>query len=160
MVNRLRLFGVVAVVTGGLASAAAVCLVGPGGASERLRRLLFVGAPLFEVRLPDSAHVVLRSGAVELFVGFAPGDRVAWDTFRALLNDRDVTPSLTLGRNGAHGKLFGMTEGPNHLRLQLFGRSWWGGHYVQDEQVLVLSVVGRPDLDRALELARPRAQQA
>jgi hypothetical protein len=154
MAKHLRLFGVVALVTGAVASAAAVCLAGPGGAGERVRRLLFVGAPLFEVRRPLTSHEVLRSGSFEVFVGFSPGERVAWDTFRALLNDRDVTGQLTLGRNGVHGRLDGLTEGDNRLRLQIFGRSWWGGAYVQDEQTVVLSVVGRSDWDRAL---RPRA---
>jgi hypothetical protein len=151
MLNRLRLFGVVALVTGLVASAAAVWLAGPGGMGERVRRLLFIGAPLFEVRLPAQVGQPPHSGSVEVFVGFAPGGRVAWDTFRILLNGHDVTGELTLGRNGAHGKLLGLTEGENQLRLQIFGRSWWGGHYVEDEQVLRLRVAGRPDLDRALE---------
>jgi hypothetical protein len=151
MVNRLRLFGVVALVTGLVASAAAVWLAGPGGVPQRVRRLLFIGAPLFEVRLPGHASQPPHSGSVEVFVGFAPGGRVAWDTFRALLNGHDVTGELTLGRNGAHGKLLGLTEGDNQLKLQIFGRSWWGGRYVEDEQVLELHVAGRPDLDRALE---------
>jgi hypothetical protein len=151
MVNRLRLFAVVALVTGGLASAAAVALAGPGRFQDRVRRLLFIGAPLFEVQLPGQANRPPHSGEVEVFVGFAPGGRVAWDTFRALLNGHDVTAQLTLGRNGAHGKLLGLTEGENQLRLQIFGRSWWGGQYVEDEQVVRLSVTGRPDLDRASE---------
>jgi hypothetical protein len=149
MLNRLRLFGVVALVTGLGASAAAVWLAGPGGIGERVRRLLFVGAPLFEVRLPGQGAEPAPAGSVELFVGFAPGGRVAWDTFRVLLNGQDVTDRLTLGRNGAHGKLLGLTEGNNQLRLQMFGRSWWGGQYVEDEQVLSLQVAGHPGLDRA-----------
>src|SRR5262245_28603372 len=150
MVNRLRLFAVVALLTGAVASAAAVWLAGPGRFGERVRRLLFIGAPLFEVRLPGRPGQPPHSGEVEVFVGFAPGGRVAWDTFRALLNGHDVTGQLTLGRNGAHGKLLGLTEGENQLRLQIFGRSWWGGQYVEDEQLLRLPVTGRPDLDRAL----------
>lgn len=157
MVNRLRLFGVVALVTGALASAAAVWMAGPGGPRDRIRRLLFIGAPLFEVRLPAADARGMQSGSVEVFVGFAPGERVAWDTFRALLNDHDVTAELTLGRNGAHGKLLGLTEGPNQLRLQIFGRSWWGGHFIEDEQVLWLPVAGHPDLDRANGPASPSA---
>jgi len=149
MLNRLRLFAVVALVTGAVASAAAVWLDGPGGLQDRVRRLLFIGAPLFEVELPGQAAQPPHSGEVEIYVGFAPGGRVAWDTFRALLNGHDVTASMTLGRNGAHGKLLGLTEGQNQLRLQIFGRSWWGGEYVEDEQVLLLPVAGRPDLDRA-----------
>jgi hypothetical protein len=153
MGNRLRFFGVVALITGALASGAAVWLAGPGRFEQRLKRLAFIGAPLFEVRIQGKPEQVLRTGSVEVFVGFAQGDRVAWDTFRALLNGRDVTAQLTLGRNGAHGKLFGLTEGPNHLELQLFGRSWWGGSFIEDEQVLTLEVAGHPDLDRAtLEL--------
>jgi hypothetical protein len=148
MVNRLRFFGVVALVTGLLASAAAVWMTGPGEFGSRVRRLLFIGAPLFEVRIPER-HDALRVGSIEVFVGFAPGDRVAWDTFRALLNGRDVTSELTLGRNGAHGTLVGLTEGQNQLRLQIFGRSCWGGRYIEDEQVVLLRVAGHPDLDRA-----------
>jgi hypothetical protein len=157
MVNRLRFFGVVALVTGLVASAAAVWMAGPGGVGDRIRRLLFIGAPLFEVRLPRTQDEPLRSGSVELFVGFASGERVAWDTFRALLNGRDVTAELTLGRNGAHGKLVGLIEGRNQLRIQIFGRSWWGGDYMEDEQVLQLQVAGHPDLDRALGDSRVAA---
>jgi hypothetical protein len=157
MVNRLRFFGVVAFVTGLVASAAAVWMAGPGRVEDRVRRLLYIGAPLFEVRLPRTGDEPLRSGSIELFVGFAPGERVAWDTFRALLNGRDVTAELTLGRNGAHGNLLGLIEGENQLRLQIFGRSWWGGDYIEDEQVLQLQVAGHPDLDRALGDSRVAA---
>jgi hypothetical protein len=157
MLNRLRLFGVVALVTGALASAAAVWMAGPGGPKDRLRRLLFIGAPLFEVRIPAADPRGMRGGSVELFVGFAPSERVAWDTFRVLLNGHDVTAELTLGRNGAHGKLLGLTEGTNQLRLQIFGRSWWGGHFVEDEQVVWLPVAGHPDLDRAQRPTVPSA---
>jgi hypothetical protein len=149
MGNRLRFFGVVALVTGALASAAAVGMAGPGNLEQRLKRLAFIGAPLFEVRVEARTAEVLRIGEVEVFVGFAPGERVAWDTFRAELNGRDVTAQLTLGRNGAHGKLLGLTEGSNRLTLQIFGRSWWGGRFIEDEQILMLQVAGHPDLDRA-----------
>lgn len=149
MANRLRIFGVVALVTGALASAAAVWMAGPGDLEQRTRRLAFIGAPLFEVRVASRPEAMLRTGAVEVFVGFAPGERVAWDTFRAELNGRDVTDELTLGRNGAHGKLLGLTEGANRLTLQIFGRSWWGGRFIEDQQVLTLRVAGHPDLDRA-----------
>jgi hypothetical protein len=149
MGNRLRFFGVVALLTGALASAAAVWMAGPGNFEQRLRRLAFVGAPLFEVRVQGEPAERFRTGSVEVFVGFAQGDRVAWDTFRVVLNGRDVTGQLTLGRNGAHGKLLGLTEGSNQLELQLFGRSWWGGSFIEDEQVLTLQVAGHPDLDRA-----------
>ncbi len=148
MLNRLRLFGVVSLVTGGLCVALALLLAGPGGPRERAQRILHVGGPLFKVLRPAGVAET-GIGAIELHIGFSPGNRVASDTFRCLLNGDDVTDTLTLGRNGAHGELRGLTEGPNRITLQLFGRSWWSGRYVQDERRIVVRVRGARGLDRA-----------
>jgi hypothetical protein len=148
MLKRLRLFGVVALVTGGLLIGAALALAGPGGAVERARRLVYVGGPLL-VQLQRLPPGELTAGSVEILIGFAPGNRVAADTFRCLLNGRDVTGELTLGRNGAVGTLRGLTEGPNRIRLEIFGRSWWADRFVEDHSELLVPVAGRPAIDRA-----------
>lgn len=148
MLNRLRLFGLVSLVTGAACAGAALGLAGPGGLGERAHRLVYFGGPLFRVLRPGAAPE-LGVGAIEVHIGFSPAGRVAADTFRCLLNGDDVTDTLTLGRNGAHGELRGLTEGPNLIQLQLFGRSWWGSRYVQDEHRIVVRVRGSGGLDRA-----------
>jgi hypothetical protein len=115
---------------------------------ERLWRLAFIGRPLLVLSTP-ALDQTLSDGALELFVGFPDEGRVATETFRCLLNGRDVTRTLTVGRNGAHGRLFGLTEGENSVRVEVFGRSPWTGRYVQDFQWLAVSVRGHPELDRA-----------
>jgi hypothetical protein len=109
---------------------------------------LFIGLPLLEVSAPEPGQT-LADGAVELFVDFPDEGRVAIETFRCLLNGNDVTPALTVGRNGAHGRLFGLTEGENRLRLEVFGLSRWTDRYVQDVEALGIHVRGHPGLDRA-----------
>ena len=72
----------------------------PADCASPSLRWPFVGAPLMEVRTPAS-RIEIAVGAVDLLVSFVGGPRVAVETFQCLLNDRDVTAALTLGRNGA-----------------------------------------------------------
>lgn len=101
-----------------------------------------------EVQTPD-AELELTVGAVDLMVAFVGGPRVAVETFQCLLNDRDVTAALTLGRNGAVGSLVGLHEGENHIVVRVFGRTWWGDGYVEEERALIVRVRPIPFIDVA-----------
>ena len=118
-------------------------------ASFRLTALrwIFVGSPLMDVQTPaDNLETPL--GAVEVLVAFVGGPRVAVETFQCLLNDRDVTAELTLGRNGAAGSLVGLHDGENHLVLRVFGRSWWGeAGFVEEQRALIVRVREIPFMD-------------
>jgi len=120
----------------------------PGRLRAAALRLAFVGAPLMEVQTPD-AELELTVGAVDLMVAFVGGSRVAVETFQCLLNDRDVTAALTLGRNGAVGSLVGLHEGENHIVVRVFGKTWWGDGYVEEERAVVVRVRPIPFIDVA-----------
>jgi hypothetical protein len=92
-----------------------------------------------EVRTPDS-ELEVPVGAVDVLVSFVGGSRVAVETFECWLNDQNVTAALTLGRNGAAGEIVGLHEGENQIRLRVFGRSWWGGEFVEEERSVVVRV--------------------
>ena len=79
-------------------------------------------------------------GAAALLVPFLGASRVAVEPFECWLNDENVTGTLTLGRNGAAGAIVGLHEGENRIRLRVFGRSWWGGEYVEEQRSLVVHV--------------------
>ena len=145
----LRAFATGSLVTSLLLGAAALAWVdGEGTFDERARRLILLGTPLIEVLRPTPGQQ-LPFGGVQVQVGFADGERVAVDTFRCLLNERDVTHLLTLGSNGATGSVFGLVEGENRLRIEVFGKSWWSARYVQDARTVVFHVRLFPNLDRA-----------
>lgn len=110
-----------------------------GRVREAAGRWLYLGPPLMEVRTPDSG-LELPVGAVDVLVSFVGGPRVAVETFECWLNDQNVTASLTLGRNGATGSIVGLHEGDNQIRLRVFGRSWWGGDYFEEQRSLVVRV--------------------
>jgi hypothetical protein len=121
----------------------------PAELREAALRWLFVGAPLMEVQVPaDDLETPL--GAVEVLVAFVGGARVAVETFQCLLNDQDVTSSLTLGRNGAGGSLVGLHDGENQIVLRVFGKSWWGGSgFVEEQRARIVRVRPIPFLDVA-----------
>ena len=73
----------------------------------------------------------------------------AAETFRCFLNGRDVTEGLTRGANGAAGSLLGAIEGPNRLRVEVFGRPWWGGGWFEDAVEITFHVRPLPYFDRA-----------
>jgi hypothetical protein len=118
------------------------------GLRQQARGWLYLGAPLMEVRTPEP-DLELAVGAVDLLVSFVGGPRVAVETFECWLNDQNVTASLTLGRNGATGSIIGLHEGENRIRLRVFGRSWWGDRYVEEERSLVVRVRPLSFLDLA-----------
>ncbi len=118
------------------------------GLREAARRWLYLGPPLMEVRTPE-AGLELPVGAVEVLVAFPGGPRVAVETFECWLNGHDVTASLTLGRNGAAGSIVGLHEGDNQIRLRVFGRSWWGGDYFEEQRWLLVRVRPLAFLDMA-----------
>ena len=101
--------------------------------TARLRRALFVGWPLLEVASPASDLEGWRPlGGIEVVVRFPSEQRVAPETFRCLLNGRDVTEQLSVGRNGAGGHVYPLQEGTNELRFEVFGRGWWATRYFLD----------------------------
>jgi hypothetical protein len=120
-----------------------------GRIREAALRWVYVGAPLMEIQIPEQ-DLVTPLGAVEVLVAFVGGSRVAVETFQCLLNDRDVTSALTLGRNGAAGSIVGLHDGENHIVLRVFGRTWWGAEgFVEERRAVVVRVRPIPFLDVA-----------
>ncbi len=151
MVNRLRIFGVSLLALGALA---ALALTGTGEGLRAAERWLLLGRPLLEFRAPKAGQMV-PVGSIEVIVGFPAAERVVVETFRCLLNDRDVTQYLTLGRNGAGGSVQGLLEGENRLRVEIFGRGWWPGRVLEDARELSLRFQPLPTMDRS-EVTRVR----
>ena len=79
---------------------------------------------LLRVLSPRQGTVVGDAG-VEVMVRYPREDRVEPGTLRVLLNGADATRDLTSGRNGAYGRLHGLLDGENVLRVEVFGRRWW-----------------------------------
>ncbi len=117
-------------------------------AQEAAGRVILFGEPLLEVRAPHPGQWVAQGG-VEIVVQYPVSERIAWETFRCLLNGHDVTDRLTRGRNGAAGSVVGAVEGPNLLRVEVFGQTWWGGDYLEDAVELTFRVRPLPALERA-----------
>ena len=149
MAKRLRIFGVSLLALGALA---ALALNGAGAGLRAAERWLFLGRPLLEFRAPQAGQLV-PVGRIEVIIGFPAAERVVLETFRCLLNDQDVTQQLTLGRNGAGGSVQGLLEGENRLRVEIFGRGWWPGRFLEDARELTFRVQPLPTMDRA-ELTR------
>ena len=65
------------------------------------------------------------------------------------VNGADVTDGLEIASNGVHGRLHGLLDGPNRLRLEVFGRGRWPAGLLV-EQACELEVLYRPPsgLDR------------
>ena len=142
------LFVLVMIVLAAAWLAAAPAVRGPDGLREALLRWVFVGTPLMAVQSPD-AELVIPVGAVDLLVSFPGGSRVAIETFQCLLNDQDVTSVLTLGRNGAVGSLVGLHEGENRIVLRVFGKTWLGEGYLEEQRALIVRVRPIPFMDVA-----------
>lgn len=113
-----------------------------------LVQFAYLGTPLMRVEAPEHGAEV-AVGAIDLVIEFAGGERVVVETFQCLLNDLDVTESLTVGRNGAVGEIVGLREGDNRIRLRVFGRSLWSGRFVDEERDFVVRVRPIPFLDVA-----------
>jgi len=101
-----------------------------------------------ELRQPQQS-TIHPQGGLAILVGFEDDERVAVETFRCLLNGQDCTHQLTRGRNGAGGAIFPLREGPNNLRLEIFGRGWLGRSYYREIIERVIEVRPLTDLERA-----------
>jgi len=148
MGKRPRIFGFSMLATAAVATFAVLALQGPAELRSQARWLLLAGRPLLELHAPRAGQLV-SLGSIEVIVGFPAADRVVAETFRCLLNDHDVTEHLTLGQNGAGGSVYGLLEGENRLRVEVFGRSWWPGRFLEDARELSFRVQPLPAIDRA-----------
>jgi len=113
-----------------------------------LTHFAYVGPSLMRLQNPED-HSEVPIGAVDVQIEFPDRDRVAVETFECSLNGLDVTDSLTVGRNGAVGEIVGLREGENRIRVRVFGKSFWGDRFVDEEQVVVVRVRAAPFLDLA-----------
>jgi hypothetical protein len=118
------------------------------GFRDEVRSWIYTGVPLMWIQAPGRLEEV-RVGSVELLISFAAGERVAQETFLCQVNGKDVTGELTVGRNGVAGNLVGLREGENRIRVRVFGRSFWGSSYVEEERSFVVRVQPFPRLDLA-----------
>ena len=107
-----------------------------------------LGGGLIEVSTPR-AEQVLGQGGIPVLIRFTRIERTAAESLRCLLNGIDVTQRLTLGGNGAAGSLWAPRDGPQTLRFEVFGQSWWRGPYFEDAVELTFEVRPNPTLDRA-----------
>ena len=148
MTSTSRVFAITALLAAALMCAAGVAIaLDPELGRQGLRIALF-GEPLVEVRAPASGQI-LPQGGVDVLVRFPKADRVARETFRCLLNGRDVTAQLTRAENGAAGSLIGAKEGVNRLRVEVFGRSAWLNRFLEDSVEVTFRVRPLLNLDRA-----------
>ena len=113
-----------------------------------LVHFVYVGPSLMRVQNPEDQSEV-PIGAVDLEIEFPDRDRVAVETFECSLNGLDVTEALTVGRNGAVGEIVGLREGDNRIRIRVFGKSFWGDRFVDEERVFIVRVRAAPFLDLA-----------
>lgn len=80
-----------------------------------------IGRPAIELQLPRRGARIGVEG-LEVLAHFAPGRGVEPATLRVLLNGADVTAACVAGRNGLHGRLHGLLDGENRLRIEAFVR--------------------------------------
>jgi hypothetical protein len=80
---------------------------------------------------------VVGLGGVEVMVRVPDDGRAEPETLRVLLNGADVTERLTRGQNGAYGRLHGVLDGENVLRIEVEGPSFWhdGRPYASGREV-------------------------
>ncbi len=84
----------------------------------------FFGKDLLVLESPEPGEVIGLTG-VRVLVNLPVDGRVEPSTLRILLNGADVTKQLETARNGASGRLLGLLEGENVLRVEVFGRRPW-----------------------------------
>lgn len=124
--------------------------------SDTLWGRVFVGPGLIELVSPEPEPASFRPlGSVAVLVRFPGQERVAHETFRCLLNGRDVTEQLTVTRLGAGGSVFPLLEGENDLRVEVFGRGWWSSAFYEDVRELRFLVRGPVGFDIAFDSAGP-----
>ena len=148
MIGRLTVFGLAgAALIAGLLGAFLV--MSRGNSLESALHLgLFLGRPALEVRSPVETELY-APGGVPVLVAYADARRVAAGSLRCLLNGRDVTHQLTLGSNGAAGRIFPVREGDNSLRVDVYAQGLWTARYFEDSVELRFKVRGAPSLDQS-----------
>ena len=121
---------------GVLALGALALLISPGGPA------------LVSIESPEDGETVGIEG-VWVMVRVPDDERVEADSLRVLLNGADVTPQLTTGQNGAVGRLHGLLDGENVLRVEVRARSFWSDDRHFERRREVRFFARRPlDLDR------------
>jgi hypothetical protein len=100
------------------------------------------GRPALQIESPRPGAQIGVHG-LELLVRFAPEDTVESATVRVLLNGADVTAQCTRGSNGVHGRLHGLLDGDNRVRVEVFVRTPAG---LLVEQAREVEVRFRPPL--------------
>jgi hypothetical protein len=90
---------------------------------------LAIGRSGIEVESPRADQRVGIQG-LDLLARFAEGGALEPATVRVLLNGADVTDQCSSGRNGVAGRLHGLLDGENRVRVEAFVR-WPGGLLVQ-----------------------------
>jgi hypothetical protein len=81
-------------------------------------------APAIALHAPAAGARVGVEG-LELLARFEPAGRVEPATVRVLLNGADVTAACVTASNGIHGRLHGLLEGENRVRVEAFVRARW-----------------------------------
>ena len=116
----------------------AALLGGAGAAAGALllASWLALGRSVIEVRSPDPDQRVGVDG-IELLARFEPASAVEPATVRVLLNGADVTGACVTGRNGVHGRLQGLLDGENRVRIEAFVRGPRGLLVEQSREVRV-----------------------
>ena len=131
MIRRRALFGLAGIA--GIAGLLMGFLIASRGSplEEALSRALVLGRPLLELRSPEagSSHA---PGSVPVVVNIRSSERVAEGSFRCVLNGRDVTHQLTLGSNGAAGRVYPLRAGQNSLRIEIYAQGLWTPRFYQD----------------------------
>lgn len=148
MAGSRRAFGLLLIGALAVAGVLALTLALDSELRDEARRTLLFGSPLLDLRAPLDGQWVAQ-GKVEIIVQFPSAERTSSETFRCLLNGHDVTPDLTRAENGAAGSVLGAVEGENHLRVEVFGRPWWGGPFLEDSIERHFRVRPLPTMDRA-----------
>ena len=137
--SRARVRGIIrtlAVAATVLAGVAVLALTSPGGPD------------LARVLAPRPGDVVGIEG-VEVMVRLPDDGRADPATLRVLLNGADVTEQLIRGQNGAYGRLHGVLDGENTLRVLVEGASWELDDRPYEKAREVRFLVRRPlDADR------------
>jgi hypothetical protein len=110
--------------------------VGLAAGALLLALWLHIGLPVISVQSPDPGQRVGVDG-IELLVRFDPEDAVEPATVRVLLNGADVTGACVTGRNGVSGRLQGLLEGENRVRVEAFVRGPRGLLVEQSREVRV-----------------------
>jgi len=142
--SHLRIFGPVALIAG--AALAAFIRLDAFTPAPELAPRVVLGRALLDLR--SAPPEVVPPGGVAVVVHFPDTSRVLADTFRCVLNGKDVTSLLSVGGNGAAGSVFPLRVGENRLRVEVFGRGWWPGRWYEDAVEVTFRSRPLPPLDQ------------